>query len=294
MADQITTSLAQAKVLVMQGMAGKAPRINADNQHWEVWDNTTEQWVDTGYSCNGTEGLDGHSPYINSSGYWVVFNDGTQQWVTTDVVARGVDGVSPTVTITEITRGHRVKITDAEHPNGQNFDVTDGFNGTNGTNGVDGHSPYIDPTTNTWWYFDDASGLWFDSHVTAVGTNGKSPYINDSGYWVFWDDSTGAWVVTNYKAAGTNGTDGHSPYIGANGHWFAWDENLAAFDDTGVAAQGPQGDDYVLTNQDKADIAAMALPTVTAADNGKFLRVVSGAWAAQAVPSAESNSFGGA
>lgn len=35
------------------------------------------------------------------------------------------------------------------------------------------------------------------------------------------------------------------------------------------------------------------LPTVTASDNGKFLRVVSGAWAAQAVPSAESNSFGG-
>jgi len=36
------------------------------------------------------------------------------------------------------------------------------------------------------------------------------------------------------------------------------------------------------------------LPTVTATDNGKFLRVVSGAWAAQTVPSAESNSFGGA
>jgi len=35
------------------------------------------------------------------------------------------------------------------------------------------------------------------------------------------------------------------------------------------------------------------LPTVSASDNGKFLRVVSGAWAAQAVPLAESNSFGG-
>lgn len=35
------------------------------------------------------------------------------------------------------------------------------------------------------------------------------------------------------------------------------------------------------------------LPAVTASDNGKFLRVVSGAWAAQTVPSAESNSFGG-
>ena len=35
------------------------------------------------------------------------------------------------------------------------------------------------------------------------------------------------------------------------------------------------------------------LPAVTSTDNGKFLRVVSGAWAAQTVPAAESNSFGG-
>lgn len=34
------------------------------------------------------------------------------------------------------------------------------------------------------------------------------------------------------------------------------------------------------------------LPAVTAADNGKFLRVVSGAWAADSVPSAESIEFG--
>lgn len=35
------------------------------------------------------------------------------------------------------------------------------------------------------------------------------------------------------------------------------------------------------------------LPAVSASDNGKFLRVVSGAWAAATVPPAESNSFGG-
>lgn len=34
------------------------------------------------------------------------------------------------------------------------------------------------------------------------------------------------------------------------------------------------------------------LPAVTSADNGKFLRVVSGAWAAATVPAAESTSFG--
>ena len=41
------------------------------------------------------------------------------------------------------------------------------------------------------------------------------------------------------------------------------------------------------------NIGGGSLPSVTAADNGKFLRVVSGAWAADTVPSAENASFGG-
>ena len=40
----------------------------------------------------------------------------------------GDDGVSPKVTITPITGGHKVNITDAEHPSGQDFDVMDGAN----------------------------------------------------------------------------------------------------------------------------------------------------------------------
>ena len=48
MADQITTSLAQAKVLVMEGQKGadgKSPYIGA-NGNWFVWNGTA--WVDTG------------------------------------------------------------------------------------------------------------------------------------------------------------------------------------------------------------------------------------------------------
>lgn len=55
----------------------------------------------------------------------------------------GQDGVSPTVTITDITGGHRVTIVDADHPTGQSFDV---MNGTNGTNGRDGVSPEVSVT----------------------------------------------------------------------------------------------------------------------------------------------------
>ena len=38
----------------------------------------------------------------------------------------GDDGVSPVVTVVSITGGHRVTITDADHPNGQSFDILDG------------------------------------------------------------------------------------------------------------------------------------------------------------------------
>lgn len=41
----------------------------------------------------------------------------------------GAPGVSPEVQVTAITGGHRVTITDAEHPTGQSFDVMDGQGG---------------------------------------------------------------------------------------------------------------------------------------------------------------------
>lgn len=43
--------------------------------------------------------------------------------------ADGTDGVSPEVTITSITGGHTVTITDADHPTGQSFNVMDGQDG---------------------------------------------------------------------------------------------------------------------------------------------------------------------
>lgn len=46
--------------------------------------------------------------------------------------ADGADGVSPDVTVTDITGGHRVIITDADHPSGQTFNVMDGEDGQNG------------------------------------------------------------------------------------------------------------------------------------------------------------------
>ena len=53
----------------------------------------------------------------------------------------GADGVSPGVTIGMVTGGHTVTITDAEHPDGQTFTVTDGQDGIDGEDGQDGHTP---------------------------------------------------------------------------------------------------------------------------------------------------------
>ena len=58
-----------------------------------------------------------------------------------------------------------------------------------------------------------------------------------------------------------------------------------------LAIKGEDGKDYVLTDADKKEIANMisgsALPSVTAADNGKFMRVVGGAWGAATITNAE-------
>lgn len=63
-----------------------------------------------------------------------------------------------------------------------------------------------------------------------------------------------------------NSGAGKSPYIGENGNWYEYDDQNKTFVDTGIQAEGPEGpegpagpagSDYVLTNQDKQDIAGI-------------------------------------
>ena len=116
------------------------PRIV--NKIWEVWDAVNGQYVSTGVVAegkDGTDGQDGFSPVITvtdiSGGHRVSITDknGTQ---TVDVLdgTPGTDGVSPTVTVTDITGGHRLTITDKNGT--QTVDV---LNGTNGTDGTDAY-----------------------------------------------------------------------------------------------------------------------------------------------------------
>ena len=79
---------------------------------------------------HGTNGIDGKNGYTPVKG--VDYFDGSDGTNGSD----GADGVSPTLSVAEITGGHRVSITDVNGT--QTFDVMDGQDGQDGQNGVDG------------------------------------------------------------------------------------------------------------------------------------------------------------
>lgn len=109
---------------------------------------------------NGADGQDGTSPAVTfgviSGGHTMTVTDKTHPIGQTINIMDGApgpkgdtgdtgstgptgpagpDGVSPAITVTDIPGGHRVTITDAEHPTGQSFDVMDGEDGQVGPAG---------------------------------------------------------------------------------------------------------------------------------------------------------------
>lgn len=88
-------------ILNASSVASHLPTIR--NGNWYIWDTDLNDYADTGISATGPQGPQGPS--------------GTA----------GNDGISPTVSISTISSGHRVTITDKEHPSGQTFDVADGL-----------------------------------------------------------------------------------------------------------------------------------------------------------------------
>ena len=241
-------------------------------------------------ALKGADGDDGISPAVTviqiTGGHRIVVTDRENPSGVFFDVLDGEDGNTPDISVDDESTGRHTILVD-DSPLTTIFD---------GDDGVSGKSPDINSTNNHWMAYDDATQQWVDTGVDAGGSgsgesgkDGHSPYIGQNGHWYVFNDSTQQWTDTNVTAQGTkgdkgdpgnNGTDGHSPYIGNNGNWYAWSTAQNQYVDTEVKAQGEDGDDYVLTQQDKEDIASLVdgLPAVTTADNGNMLRVTNGAW----------------
>lgn len=124
-----------------------------------AWDEAIAELND---AIEAAEAAASHGPQI-LGGYWYTWNAETEEYENTGIKAGGSDGYSPEVTITPITGGHRVTITDEAHPNGQSFDVMDGqdlssivMNPKNGISTV--------PIT----------GSWIRGEIKSTGVNGSS------------------------------------------------------------------------------------------------------------------------
>lgn len=153
-AEDASHSASEARGYAASAAAWSAhpPYIGA-NGNWYVYDTTTSQYVDSNIDASITvEFVEvsmlaaGASPYITNTGtntdpkfhLFVPVGDtgatgpvGPQgprgsQGPTGDQGMQGDPGVSPTVVIAPIQGGHRVTITDVDHPNGQSFDILDG------------------------------------------------------------------------------------------------------------------------------------------------------------------------
>lgn len=99
---------------------------------------------------------------------------------------------------------------------------------------------------------------------------------------------------------GDPGADGITPTIGDNGNWYLGSTDTGKPSRGATGPQGapgiyygttpPTGDTHpVWIDPDGGPDDGGLLPAVTAADNGKVLRVVNSAWSAQEIPSAMPN-----
>lgn len=115
------------------------PPYIGTNGNWYIWDTSTGQYIDSGIDASITVSIadvtmlaPDATPYVTNTGTDTdpIFHLFIPRGQAGQNGQDGTDGVSPAVTITPITGGHRVTIIDKDHPSGQNFDVMDGQSGT--------------------------------------------------------------------------------------------------------------------------------------------------------------------
>ena len=162
----------------------------------------------------------------------------------------GADGVSPTVTVTDITGGHRVTITDADGT--KTVDVMDGADGQPGQAGADGQ--------------DGADGFSPTASVSKTGSTATITITDASGTTTAQvSDGTDGRDGTDGQD-GQDGQDGHSPVVTASKSGGVTTvsvdgEPIATIND---GAAGPSGVMQVVT-------VTGTTPTITAEDNHRYV-----------------------
>lgn len=151
------------------------------------------------------------------------------------------------------------------------------------------HQPQVGENGN-WWTWNPETGEYED---TGIYSGGDAPYIGENKHWFVGNTDTGVLAEGTQGPAGPQGDPGqdgapgadgadggyYTPSVDAEGN-LTWTASKAEMPPVnGANIRGPQGP------------AGNGLPDVTVADNGKFARVVDGAWAAAAVPDAEEADF---
>lgn len=126
------------------------------------------------------------------------------------------------------------------------------------------------------------------SHAEGKGTTANHRSQHVQGEDNIADDSTAdTWERGNYVHIVGNGT---SDSARSNAHTLDWSGNAWFAGDVYVGSTSGTNKDEGSKKLIKEGDAGL-LPTVTTADNGKFLRVVNGAWAAATVNNANGVSF---
>lgn len=163
----------------------------------------------------------------------------------------GQDGVSPVITVTDITGGHRLTIVDA-----QGTHTVDVMNGTQGATGADGYSPTVAITDTTGGHT-----------VTITDKNGAHAFN-------VMDGTPGFSPVATVTKSGTTATISITDAQGTTTAQISDGNPAELIDDTTPAANKTFSSDKLNTElSGLLNEINVLKPAATASDVGKFLKV---------------------
>lgn len=224
---------------------------------------------------NGTDGKNGKdgvtfTPSVDSEGNLSWTNNGELNNPTTVNIKgatgqkgeAGKDGFSPSISVEEITDGHKVTITNENSSDSFNI-----MNGTNGNNGQDGVSPTIVLDTSTTGRggvsidVTDASGV-----KSAFVNNGTTftPSVNNNGE-LSWTNNGGLDNPTTVNIKGPIGNPGINQltYIGTKYLTFSNAYNKINIDNVNTDLNLPSGVDFFASS----DTRYKEMPVIAVARN---------------------------